>query len=197
MLLQRLMVINIQHLYIYTVYSAFKKMKQIKRINTHLDLCSINRVALRHMWIGVLKKCFSQRHSNLISAALNFIFTLRHPRVTWSHNRFPFEIRCTFWSTNTKPLFSELKWNDHSSAISCQWFRVSFSSLSVPSRCRWDLYHLCGSEDDEDEDDQHDHPDYNHHFDVFPPVFPGNPCGRPLEWVRGCLQVISLADKII
>lgn len=45
------------------------------------------------------------------------------------------------------------------------------------------LYHFCGKEDDEDHDDQHNHTDYNHQFNVFPPVFPGDPCGCSLERV--------------
>lgn len=44
-------------------------------------------------------------------------------------------------------------------------------------------YNFGGGEDDDDDDDQHDHADYNHQFDVFPPVFTGDPRGRPLERV--------------
>lgn len=45
------------------------------------------------------------------------------------------------------------------------------------------LYDICGKEDDEDKDNQHNDTNYDQHFNVFPPVFPGNACGCSLKRV--------------
>lgn len=41
-----------------------------------------------------------------------------------------------------------------------------------------------GSQNDEDKDDHHNDTNYDHHFDVLPPVFPGDARGCSLERIR-------------
>lgn len=62
------------------------------------------------------------------------------------------------------------------------------SIFSPESKCCFVSNDICGSQNDEDKNDQNYNTNYDHHFDVLPPVFPGNTG-------RSSLERISLKDR--
>lgn len=60
--------------------------------------------------------------------------------------------------------------------------RITFSVLC--QKCCFVSNGTCGSQNDEDKDDHHNNANYDHHFDVLPPVFPGDTRGCSLERIR-------------
>lgn len=103
---------------------------------------------------------------------------------------------------NTDEIINPLNLHGHGDLVRAEMIEDFVSRICSQSRAGGtttgpDLYCVCSKEDDEDDDDQHDHPDYYHHFNVFPPVFPGDPRGRSLERVGRRLQVIGLADQVV
>lgn len=157
-------------------------MWQIKILNSYLDFwsfCEILRAAFVTCWS--VEGSFSAKFLTISSSRRRF-----HRRVTSSElhiNIFDLETTnasCFLWAEIIRNSSWERFKKKKASCIPPVW------SCSVPEilkQRRRDLNSFCGEEDDEDEDDQHDHTDYDHHFNVFPPVFPGNPRGCSLEWV--------------
>ena len=178
---------NIQN--IYTQVIIHQEMWQIKILNSYLDVLILLwniKSRVRHM-LECWRKFFSQvspstsSQSNLIRITHKYIWSWNYKHIFfffWAEI-----IRNSSWGQFKK------KKKKKASCIPPAW------SCAVPEilkERRWDLNSICGKEDDEDDDDQHYHTDYDHHFNVFPPVFPGNPRGCSLERVSLKRDIIKI-----
>lgn len=163
------------HTYTHTGNYTSKCVK-IKSINSHLHLWSSVKYHISSLIFGVFRKVFQPGFSQNKRKTCHEAIL---PHVSKVASRW-----CTiiylliFGKYFTVYIYKKI-------ALLKILMGVERIVLSVLGQsAAWFLNDTCGSQNDEDKDDHHNDTNYDHHFDVLPPVFPGNACGCSLERIR-------------